>query len=163
MEGDQNPVSRRGRGVTVAEPTGPVLVPRLLVEGGKRAIEYYERAFGAKRVSVIEDPMGHGVLHAELRIGDSLFQVADTMERESDPRSLGGTPVVLKLWCADPDRTFARALSEGAKVVVPMQDTSWGERLGEVEDPFGHIWSIAARREDVDEEEIRRRIRGSAD
>ncbi|MBW3563984.1 MAG: VOC family protein [Acidobacteria bacterium] len=144
------------------DPSGPVLVPRLLVEGGRRAIEYYERAFGAKRISVIEDPMGQGVLHAELRIGESLFQVADTMERESDPRSLGGTPVVLKLWCTDPDRMFSRALSEGAKVVVPIQDTAWGERFGEVEDPFGHIWSIAARTEDLEEEEIRRRVRDSA-
>lgn len=144
------------------DPSGPVLVPRLLVEGGRRAIEYYERAFGAKRISVIEDPMGQGVLHAELRIGESLFQLADTMARESDPRSLGGTPVVMKLWCTDPDRTFARALSEGAKVVVPIQDTAWGERLGEVEDPFGHIWLIAAKTEDLDEEEILRRLRDSA-
>ena len=134
------------------------LVPRLMVEGGKRAIEFYERAFGAVRLSVIEDPMGHGVMHAELTVRGSRFYVADTMERESDPKHLGGSPVTLHLWCDDPDAVFAKAVSEGAKVVVAMQNDDLGERSGQIEDPFGHLWSIGAVTEPLDDDEIRRRI-----
>ena len=136
--------------------------PYLIVNGGGRAIEFYKQAFGAAEVLRMDAPGGK-VGHAEIKIGDSHIMLADEhpeMDARS-PQTIGGTPVGLALYFEDCDAVFNRAVSLGAKVLKPLQDQFYGDRSGTLEDPFGHMWSIATHKEDVPLEEINRRFEAS--
>lgn len=133
------------------------VTPHLVVKGGARAIDFYTAAFGAVEHSRMPLPGGK-VAHAELQIGDSLIYLADEFPGGSpSPLSLKGSPVVIHLYVEDADAAFNRAVKAGAKVKMPPMDMFWGDRYGQVTDPFGHVWSIATHREDVSPEEVARR------
>jgi len=133
------------------------VTPYIVVQGAAKALEFYARAFGAKEKFRL--PMGDIIGHAEIVIGNSHVMIADVMDDgHKDPRKLGGTPVSLMIYTSDADAMFKRAIAAGAKQLKPVEDQFYGDRTGVLEDPFGHVWSIATHVEDVSDEEIRRRM-----
>ncbi|HEY8245571.1 MAG TPA: VOC family protein [Casimicrobiaceae bacterium] len=132
------------------------VTPYIVVQGAAKALDFYARAFGAKEKFRL--PMGDIIGHAEIVIGDSHVMLADVMDDHKDPRKLGGTPVSLMIYTSDADAMFKRAIAAGAKQVRPVENQFYGDRTGVLEDPFGHVWSIATHVEDVSDEEIRRRM-----
>lgn len=131
------------------------LTPHLVVRGAAKAIAFYEKAFGASELYRMPGPKG-SVAHAELQLGDSRFYIADEW-----PGAAIAAPkrasVGLHVYVPDCDALLARAVAAGAKVVMPMMDMFWGDRFGQVRDPFGHVWSIATHKEDLAPEEMARR------
>ena len=133
-------------------------VPYLSVNGGARAIEFYQRAFGATETLRMAMPDGR-IGHAEIRIGRAVLMLADEFPEMGfrSPRTLGGSPVTIHLYVEDVDALAARAVAAGATVKRPVQDQFYGDRSVTLEDPFGHVWSFATHKEDVPPEELRRR------
>lgn len=134
------------------------VTPYLAVKQAADAIEFYQRAFGAKERMRLSAPGGK-VGHAELEIGDSVVMIADE-HPEMDFRSpdhYGGTAVSLHLYVADVDASFRRATEAGAKPLRPLQDQFYGDRTGAIRDPFGHVWHLATHKEDLSPEEIESR------
>jgi PhnB protein len=98
------------------------------------------------------------VAHAELKLGDSVFMLSDEypeMECHS-PKTIGGSPVSMYVYVDDVDSVFNKAISAGAKSLDPVKDQFWGDRHGRLEDPFGHLWSIATHKKDLSEEEMKK-------
>ena len=138
------------------------VTPYLSVKGASDAIAFYKKAFGAEELVRMPMPDGR-VGHAELQIGDSRVMLADEMPEMGDavtksPRSLGGTTFGLALYVPDVDALFKRAVDAGAKQMRPLANQFYGDRSGGVEDPFGHIWTIATHVEDVSPEEMKKRM-----
>ncbi|HEX9786404.1 MAG TPA: VOC family protein [Candidatus Binatia bacterium] len=131
--------------------------PYLCVKGGVSAIDFYKKAFGAREMMRI--PMDDKIGHAELRIGDALFMLADEFPEMNfrSPQSLGGTPVNIVIYVEDVDSLVRQAESAGAKVLRPPADQFYGDRMARLEDPFGHSWSFATHVEDVSPEELEER------
>jgi PhnB protein len=134
------------------------VTPYLIVKGAEHAIAFYEQVFGARELYRMKMPDGR-VGHAELQLGDSRVMLADENPESGAlaPQSVGGTPVTIHLYVDDVDATVARATAAGARLTRPVADQFYGDRLGVVHDPFGHVWSIATHREDVSEQELQRR------
>jgi PhnB protein len=134
------------------------LTPYLIVDGAARAIEYYQKVFGAIELMRMAGPDGK-VGHAELLINDSRIMLADEFPQMGarGPHSIGGSPVSLMLYVVDVDDTAKRAIDAGAKLTRPIEDQFYGDRTGGLEDPFGHHWHIATHKEDVSPEELQRR------
>src|SRR4051812_47375283 len=134
------------------------VTPYLIVSGGGKALDFYARAFGAVERDRMQDSTGK-VRHAELTVGTSRIMLADE-HPELDalsPTTVGGTPVSLHLYVEDVDAVVARAVAAGAKLIRPVADQFYGDRVGAVADPFGHRWFIATHKEDLTSEEVRRR------
>ncbi len=132
--------------------------PYLIVSGAADAIEFYKRAFGAVERFRMPHPDGR-VGHAEIQIGDSTIMLADEFPEMGarSAQSLGGSPVGILLYVEDVDRVFTQALAAGAKAKRPLEDKFYGDRMGEVTDPFGHRWYVATHKEDVSPEEMKKR------
>lgn len=96
------------------------------------------------------------LMHAAVRIGDSPLMLVDEFPDYGvvSPKKLGGSPVTIHLYVADVDSFFARAVAAGAEVKMPVQDMFWGDRYGQLTDPFGHIWSVATHIRDMSPEDI---------
>lgn len=135
------------------------ITPYLICKNAEAAIEFYKKAFGAEASSVMTMPGSGGVMHAELRIGDSNLMLSDEFEQWKvlGPQSLGGTTVGMHLYVTDCDAAYARAVGAGATGVMPPTNMFWGDRFAKVKDPFGHEWSIATHVEDVSADECARR------
>ena len=131
------------------------VTPHLVCEQAGEAIEFYKKAFGAVEIARLPGPDGK-IMHAELRIGDSPIMLAqDYPEYGSHgPLALQGTSVVIHLYVPDADAAWAKALEAGAKPLMPLSDMFWGDRYGQVEDPFGHRWSIATHQHDLSQDQI---------
>jgi uncharacterized glyoxalase superfamily protein PhnB len=128
-----------------------------MVRGGAQAIEFYKRAFGAEECVRSEGP-GGAVMHAELQLGDSKFFVADAMPGgPPSPLALKGSPVVINYYLEGVDALWQRAVAAGATVVMPLADQFWGDRYGQLRDPFGHLWALGQHMEDLTPEETNRR------
>lgn len=136
----------------------PRVTPALYVDGAAEAIEFYVAVLGATERMRMHTPDGR-VAHAELEVGDSLIMLADEMPGMGvlSPTSVGGSPVALNIYVEDVDTVFQQALDAGATELRPVQDQFYGDRSGQLEDPFGHRWSIATHVEDVSEEEMAER------
>lgn len=135
------------------------VTPYLIVDGAARAIDFYKLAFGA--TELLRIPGTHDrVMHAELKIGDSVIMLADEPENAEyrSAKALGGSPVSLMIYIADVDEVFARAISAGAKETRAVKDQFYGDRSGNLIDPFGHMWTVATHVEDVSPEEMGRRM-----
>lgn len=134
------------------------VTPYLIVKDGTRAIEFYERAFGARLLFRMMRPDGR-VGHAELEIGDSRVMLADEHREIGafSPQSIGGSPVTIHLYVEDVDATAARAVEAGAQLTRPVADQFYGDRNGGLTDPFGHVWFVATHKEDVPADELERR------
>jgi uncharacterized glyoxalase superfamily protein PhnB len=131
------------------------LTPYMTVRDAARAIEFYKQAFGAVEKGVMKGPDGK-IMHAELRIGDSLFMLADEFPQYGSlsPLSTGGSGMGLHIYVEDVDSAFDRAVKAGAKTEMPVTDMFWGDRYGKLADPFGHKWSIATHKRDMSMEEM---------
>lgn len=136
--------------------------PYLIVKGAAEAIEFYKRAFGATEMLRMADPQGK-VGHAEIKIGDSVIMLADEHPAMGyrGPRSLGGSSVSILLYLEDVDGVFERAVKAGAKAQRPVTNQFYGDRSGTLEDPFGHVWTVATHVEDVAPEEMQRRAQAA--
>ena len=132
--------------------------PYLVVNNAAEALAFYKQAFGATESLRLNAPSGE-VAHAEIKIGDSPIMLADEMPDSEfhSPKSIGGTPVSIMLYVEDVDVRFTKATRAGAKALRPVQDQFYGDRSGTLQDPFGHIWTIATHKEDVTPEEINKR------
>jgi PhnB protein len=133
--------------------------PYLIIKDAASAMEFYKKAFGAVELERIADPDGK-VRHGEIKIGDSPFMITDESEDFPDwlsPQSRGGSPVHIYLYVEDCDAVFKQAIAAGAKELLPMKDQFYGDRSGGLTDPYGHVWYVASRIENVSEEEIVRR------
>ena len=137
------------------------MTPGLVVKGADKAIDFYKKAFGAEEISRMTGPDGRSVMHAELKIGDSIFFLGDESPDQGalSPQTIGGTPVSLHLYVTDVDTAFKRAVDAGAQVKMPVTDMFWGDRYGKIQDPFGHGWGIATPKEDLTPEEMRQRTK----
>jgi PhnB protein len=134
-----------------------VVTPYLAVKGAAEAIEYYTKAFGAK-VRMRMDGPGGSIGHAELQLGDSVIMMADEFPgMNTSPASLNGTTINLLLYVKDVDAAFAKAVGLGAKPVAPPVDKFYGDRMGIIADPFGHVWCLATHVEDVSPKEMAKR------
>lgn len=134
------------------------LTAYLSVDGASEAIAFYTEAFGAKELARSTAPNGK-IMHAQIRIGSTIVMLSDELREAGllGPLSVGGTPVTLYLFVEDVDATFARALRAGAKQQREVQDHFFGDRAGQVIDPFGHRWTIATHIEDVSPDDFERR------
>ena len=132
------------------------VTPHLTVEGAAAAIEFYKKAFGAVELSRMPASDGKRLMHAMIRVGDSVIMLNDAFPEMGGkgPKALGGTPVTVHLYVPDSDKVFAQAVAAGATVVMPIADMFWGDRYGQVTDPFGHCWSIATKKKDMTPEEM---------
>jgi PhnB protein len=133
------------------------LTPHIVVRDAAAAADWYGRALGAEERQRVELPGGK-IMSLELRFGDSPVMVADEFPEMGvlSPLSIGGTAVVLNLATDDVDALWARALEAGAEVLHPLQDAFWGDRHGQITDPFGHRWGLAQHLRDVPPEDIAR-------
>lgn len=152
-----------------AKQTSPIPVgyhtvtPYLACRDAAGAIEFYKNAFGAQEVMRMPGPDGK-IGHAELKIGDSRVMLADEHPQIGfvGPQQRGGSPVHLHLYVEDADALAERAVKAGAKLVRPVEDQFYGDRLGTLEDPFGHTWHVATHKEDLSTEEMRKRAQKAA-
>lgn len=133
------------------------ITPVLIVKNGDEAIEFYKNGFGVEERCRMKAPDGR-VAHAELRLGDSVFMLSDEYPEMKchSPKTIGGSPVSMYVYVDDVDSIFNKAISAGAKVLDPVKDQFWGDRHGRLEDPFGHLWSIATHKKDLSEEEMKK-------
>jgi PhnB protein len=136
------------------------VTPYLTVDDATAAIDFYQRAFGAKERGRMAGPDGK-IAHAELEIGDSLVMLSDPFPQflTKPPKELGGTSVGVFLYVEDVDAVFKRAVDAGATAAREPDDQFWGDRFGSVTDPFGHSWQIATHVEDVPPEEMAERAK----
>lgn len=132
------------------------VTPHLVVKGARDAIAFYEKAFGAEDAECMPMPGDPDkVMHAQMRIGSSMIMLADEFAGcSTGPDGSGMTPVTLHLYVEDADAVFDRAVAAGAKVAMPLADMFWGDRYGQLVDPFGHRWSIATHMHDYTPEEM---------
>jgi PhnB protein len=136
----------------------PQVSPYLCVDGASEAIDFYGSVFGATERMRMPAPGGK-VGHAELEIGDSLIMLADEFPEMGvrNPKAIGGTPVTITVYVEDVDSVFERAVSAGATSVHAVENKFYGDRSGQFEDPFGHLWSVATHVEDVPPDEMAKR------
>jgi PhnB protein len=134
------------------------VTPYLIVNGAAEAIEFYKQAFGATELMRMPTPDGR-IGHAEIRIGDSAIMLADEFPEmgHRSPQTLGGAGVGLMIYLDEVDDTFDRAISMGAKLLQAVKDQFYGDRSGTLQDPFGHVWTLATHVEDIPPDELQRR------
>ena len=132
------------------------LTPYLVLSDAARAIDFYKQAFGAEETVRMGSPDGK-VMHAELKIGNSMLMLSDEMMGNRSPLALGGSPVSVFMYVDDVDSVYQRATEAGAKADMPPTDMFWGDRFGKLTDPFGHSWALATHIEDVTPEEMKKR------
>lgn len=145
--------------VSAIPPGYHSVTPYLLIRGAGAAIDFYVNAFGAIEHLRLTAPDGR-IGHAEIQIGTSKVMVADEHPELEflGPESRGGTTVSLMVYVTDADSVFSRAIAAGATELRPLCDQFFGDRSGAVTDPWGHVWSIASRIEDITHEEIQQRF-----
>jgi PhnB protein len=131
------------------------VTPHLVCAGAADAIEFYKKAFNAVELSRVPGAQGR-LMHASIRIGDSVVMLNDEFPdwKSFGPKSLKGSPVTIHLYVEDVDSFVARAVAAGAKITMPIDDMFWGDRYGQLEDPFGHHWSVGTHMRDVSPEEM---------
>lgn len=131
----------------------------IVVPDSEKAMEFYGKAFGAQSIMRMPGPGGHGTMHAEIRIGDSSLMLTDENPQwnKRSALTLGGSPISMMLYVDDADASFKRAVEAGCEATFPVSDMFWGDRFGQVKDPYGVEWSIATHVEDVEPEECARR------
>jgi PhnB protein len=144
----------------------PRVAPYLIVDGAADAIDFYKTVLGVTERMRMPGPDGR-IGHAELELGDSVIMLADESPEMGarSPRSVGGTPVTIFAYLEDVDAAFERALAAGATTLRDVEDRFYGDRAGQLEDPFGHRWDLATHIEDVPPDEMTKRaaeVMGSA-
>jgi PhnB protein len=139
------------------------VTPYLILSSASDAIAFYKKALGADEVMRMNDPAGK-IHHAEISIGGSRIMLADEHPeiQALSPKTIGGSPVSMHVYVEDVDTLVERAVAAGAKLIRPVADQFYGDRVGGIEDPFGYRWFIATHKEDLSMDEIRRRAAAQA-
>jgi PhnB protein len=137
----------------------PPLLPYLTVSDGAAAIEFYKKAFGAEEHEVHLAPGTTKIMNAHLTINGGTFMLSDDFSAQfggqsSTPQALGGSPVTLHLQVDDVDGAWAKAVAAGATITMPLADQFWGDRYGQLKDPFGHKWSMAQTKVELTASEL---------
>lgn len=141
------------------------VTPYLVVNDAPTAIEFYKRAFGAEELFRLDGPDGK-VMHAEIKIGNSVLMLTSEMESEKPgmkwqgPMALKGTPVSFMLYVEDVDAAAKKASEAGMQTLMPVENQFYGDRSGTFKDPFGHIWTLATHIEDVPMELMKQKMNG---
>ncbi len=148
--------------MTQSEAPQTGVAPILTVSDANAAIEFYKRAFGAIEVNRYPTPDGQKLLHAQLEINGDRVMLSDDFPEFAEgksftPQTFGGSPVTIHLQLADVDAMWQRAVDAGATVTMPLENQFWGDRFGELTDPFGHRWSLGQQIETLSEEERAKR------
>lgn len=138
------------------------VTPYLIIRGAADAIGFYQKAFGATELFRFPTPDGK-IGHAEIKIGDSPIMLADEYPAMgyNSPQSLGGSPVSLMIYVEDVDTVFNQAIAAGATVREAVSDKFYGDRIGTLTDPFGHVWHVSTHKEDVSIEEMKERAKAA--
>ena len=136
------------------------ITPSLIVRDAAKAIDFYKRALGAQELVRMPSPDGK-IMHAELKIGDSIIFLSDEMPQSpaKSPQTLGGVTGVLNLYVEDVDKRFQQAVDAGARVSMPVADQFWGDRYGSLVDPFGYTWGIGTHKEDLTPQQMDERAK----
>jgi PhnB protein len=139
------------------------VTPYLIVKDAHKAIEFYKNAFGAQELIVMPGPDGK-VMHGEIKIGDSIIMISDEHPNRDvlGPKSRGGATSSLFVYFENVDAAFDKAVKAGCTIKMPLADQFWGDRYGNVVDPFGHTWAMATHIEDVSPEEMNKRAQAFA-
>ncbi len=132
------------------------LTPSIVVKNCAEALEFYKKAFGAKERGRHYLPDGKTVMHAELKIGDSVLMLSDEMPQMQclSPQTVGGASSSLYVYVSNVDRVFDQALKAGATPTMPVMDAFWGDRMGALTDPYGHMWSFATRKKNLTKKQM---------
>jgi PhnB protein len=135
-------------------------MPHLICKDAASAIDFYKRAFGATETMRLPDKNGL-LMHAAITVNGATVMLMDEYldYGARSPKTIGGTPVVLHLSVPDVDAAVSKAVAEGATVIMPVDDMFWGDRYGEIEDPFGHRWSISTPVKTLTPDEIMENLR----
>lgn len=137
------------------------VTPGLVVKDAKKALAFYKKAFDAKELMVMDLPDGK-IMHAEIKIGDSILMVGEEHPQWPDHKSaetIGSCPISLNLYVKDADAAFKKAVSAGAKSIKQPEDAFWGDRYGMVKDPFGYSWGLLTHVRDVPIDEMKKAAR----
>ncbi len=141
--------------VAPVPPQYRTVTASLVVSPCTEAIAFYGKAFGAKSLYAMPGPGGL-IMHSEIKIGDAIVMLSDQQppmpgmpDNHKTPKNLGGTTAILMLYVKDVDQWFERAVGAGCTAVMPPMDMFWGDRYGQVQDPFGHVWAIATHIADL--------------
>jgi len=131
------------------------ITAHIVVQGAERAAAFYRDAFGAEEIERIPTPDGR-LMSVQMRLNGDVLHIADEFPEMGvlAPPSLGGTAVGLALDVADADAVFAQALAAGAQIRQPLADMFWGDRHGQLDDPFGHRWNVSQHLRDVPHDEV---------
>lgn len=132
------------------------VTPMFMFKDARKAIEFYKRAFGAQERFAMPGPDGKGVMHAEVRIGNSIIMMGEENPQQpcKSAETIGGSPVSFYIYLENVDEAFRIAIEAGAEVRMPVQDMFWGDRTGTVQDPFGYSWTLATHIKDLTPQEI---------
>jgi uncharacterized glyoxalase superfamily protein PhnB len=150
------------RTMTQAIPNGfHTITPSFMFKNSKAAIEFYQKAFNAETISFMPSFDGKGTMHAQLKIGNSMIMMGDEMpgneQCSKSAETLGHSPISMYVYVDDVDSAFQQAVDAGAQVTMPIADMFWGDRVGQVKDPFGYSWMIASHTVDLNNEQIKQR------
>jgi len=132
------------------------VTPAIVVKDAAKAIDFYKKALGAQELVRMPSPDGK-IMHAELKIGNSIIFLSDEMQMPGSPKSpltLGGSTCTLNVYVPNVDEQFKQAISAGAKESMPVADQFWGDRYGSLTDPFGYTWGIGTHKEDLSPAEM---------
>ena len=143
-------------------PNNRQVVHYLMVRDGRAALDFYQKAFGAKVIYQAPMPGMPGIF-AQFKIGESYLQLTDIPgfdpKGPRSPETLGGTSVVLEMYVDDVDKSFAHAVEQGGTPLLPPTDMFFGDRYSWVGDPWGHVWALATVKDRLTEDEIDRRAK----
>ena len=136
------------------------VTPSFTFRDSRKAIEFYQKAFGAKVLDLFPSPSGRGVMHATIRIGDSILMMGDEMPGAENclksAETLGSSPISLYVYAPDVDAMFQQAVAAGGTATMPVAEMFWGDRVGQIKDPFGYLWMIGTHKQDLTHDEIRK-------
>lgn len=134
------------------------VTPNFSFKDSKKAIEFYKNAFGAEVLDIFPNLNGDGIMHATLKIGNSIIMMGDEMDAGENcaksAETVGCSPISLFLYVTDVDSVYSQAVAAGGKELMPVMDMFWGDRVGQIKDPFGYSWMIATHKEDLSKDQI---------
>lgn len=130
------------------------VTPNLTFKDTKKALEFYKKALSAEILEVLPMPDGNGTMHATMKIGNSILMMGDEMPNCPSAETLGGSSISLFIYVPNVDTAFEQAIAAGAMETMPVMDMFWGDRCGNLTDPFGYTWMIGTHVRDMTPEEI---------
>jgi PhnB protein len=135
------------------------VTPCFTFKDSQKAIEFYKKAFGAEVMDLFPSPDGKRIMHATLKIGNSIVMMGDEMTGSENclksAETLGSSPMSLYLYVTNVDTAFKQAVEAGGTSKMPVEDMFWGDRVGQIQDPFGYRWMIATHKQDLTKEQVR--------